>query len=214
VRSKATASLPLEDRTIVLDLRRGRYRALEAMGSRIWELLERPLRPDEIVDRLAEEYEAPRTRIDADARAFLADLGRTGLARSWSASMSAPSPVECGAALVGIRGLLKTCGMQRALAALRWVSRDRPSMVNLAVAMRGARAVRVAAALYPGRAECLERSMTLCFVLRRRGIQAKLRLGVDPYLFDGHAWVEHDGHLLDETTETLKPFVHLTDIEP
>ncbi|WP_394830063.1 lasso peptide biosynthesis B2 protein [Pendulispora rubella] len=204
---------PWRDRTIVLDMRRGRYRRFSGMGSRIWELLEHPARLNDIVERLEDEYDAPRARIGADVQAFLVDLERIGLVETRAIVAAPPAPAECILALAAARTLVKVAGLHRALAVLRAHSRGRPSLVNRDVVEQAVRAMRVAGALYPGRAECLERSMALCFVLRRRGLHARLHFGVDPFYFDGHAWVAHDGQLLDETRETLTTYVPLTDIE-
>ncbi|WP_394840751.1 lasso peptide biosynthesis B2 protein [Pendulispora brunnea] len=204
---------PWGERTIVLDMRRGRYRRFSGMGSRIWELLEHPARMDDIVDRLEDEYDAPRARIVADVEAFLADLERIGLVETRAIVTAPPAPAECALALAAARTLVKVAGLHRAVAVLRAHSRGRPSQVNRDIAEQAVRAMRVAGALYPGRAECLERSMALCFVLRRRGLHARLHFGVDPFYFDGHAWVVHGGELLDETRETLATYLPLSDIE-
>lgn len=58
--------------------------------------------------------------------------------------------------------------------------------------------VALAAAFYPRRALCLEQSLALCWLLRRNGIAAELRLGVQPRPFQAHAWVEVDGRPLAE----------------
>jgi len=204
---------PWAERTIVLDQRHGRYRRLSGMGSRIWGLLATPAAVQEIVDELEQEYDAPRARIDADVRVFLDDLARMGLAGTRAVVITPPSHAECALAVAVARALLKMGGLHRALRLLRAYSRGRPARVNRALSERAVRALRVAAALYPGRAECLERSVALCFLLRRRGLHAQLHFGVDPFYFDGHAWVEHGGELLDETRETLTPYVPLDAID-
>jgi hypothetical protein len=49
-------------------------------------------------------------------------------------------------------------------------------------------------------ANCLPRALVLCRLLRRRGLQAELRLGVGKPEghFAAHAWVEHAGSALAE----------------
>jgi hypothetical protein len=71
------------------------------------------------------------------------------------------------------------------------------------------RAVAVAAALYPGRALCLERSLTLYYYLRRAGIGAEFRLGARPHPFEAHAWVEYAGEPVNDFPEHLVPFIPL-----
>ena len=48
-------------------------------AARIWELCDGNHTLDQIVDSLAEIYDAPRTKIDDDAREFLALLEQHGL---------------------------------------------------------------------------------------------------------------------------------------
>jgi hypothetical protein len=55
------------------------------------------------------------------------------------------------------------------------------------------RRVSLAAAFYPRRALCLEQSLALCLLLRRRGVAAELRLGAQPKPFYAHAWIEVNG---------------------
>jgi hypothetical protein len=72
----------------------------------------------------------------------------------------------------------------------------------------------MAAAFYPGRALCLEQSIALLGSLRWAGVDARLRLGAQPYPFKAHAWVEYDGRPLHEDEESLTSFVPLPEIEP
>lgn len=63
--------------------------------------------------------------------------------------------------------------------------------------------VAAAAALYPGRARCLEQSLVLHRALRRSGVNSRLRLGVIPYPFAGHAWVECEGRPVNEFADQI-----------
>jgi hypothetical protein len=58
-------------------------------------------------------------------------------------------------------------------------------------------------ALLPLRVRCLEQSLTLYWLLRRRGVQVSLRLGVNPYRFRAHAWIEYDGKAIEEDPESI-----------
>lgn len=71
-------------RTVLLDPGTGRYWGLNEVGSRIWELLEQDLSPDEVVDRLLEEYDAPRDVLAADVEQFLARMKQSKLMREGS----------------------------------------------------------------------------------------------------------------------------------
>jgi hypothetical protein len=61
-----------------------------------------------------------------------------------------------------------------------------------------ARLVRIAARLTPGKPACLTQSVTLCYLLARKGISSQLKIGVqkEPGIFKAHAWVEAEGLVL------------------
>jgi hypothetical protein len=67
-------------------------------------------------------------------------------------------------------------------------------------------AVAMAAALYPGHAACLERSLTLYWHLRRAGVPVAYRMGVQMYPFLAHAWVERDGVPINDIPEHVRLF--------
>jgi hypothetical protein len=67
-----------------------------------------------------------------------------------------------------------------------------------------ATAIARAAALLPVRAQCLEQSLALCYCLRRESIPVSLRVGVRPYGFHAHAWVEYRGRPINENNEILR----------
>jgi hypothetical protein len=68
---------------------------------------------------------------------------------------------------------------------------------------RVAAAVRRAAQHGLFRGTCLSRSLLLWHMLKRRGIAAEIRFGVRPgnRAMEAHAWVEQDGHSLDDGFE-------------
>jgi hypothetical protein len=58
-------------------------------------------------------------------------------------------------------------------------------------------------------ARCLPRSLTLWFLLRRRGVDAQLVVGAAPELdrrAPGHAWVEVDGVALSEAPDVRERY--------
>lgn len=80
---------------------------------------------------------------------------------------------------------------------------DRPARVRVI-------AWSVAAAARHGgvRANCLERSLLLWWLLRRHGAPAALRIGVrkDGDALQAHAWIELDGEVLAETVDVRAGF--------
>jgi len=69
------------------------------------------------------------------------------------------------------------------------------------------RRVISASTFYPGRAECLEQSLVAYVLLRRRGVPVQLRLGVQPYPFRAHAWIELNGRPISEADDYISQFV-------
>jgi len=74
---------------------------------------------------------------------------------------------------------------------------------NLETVLGISHMVRAAARYGLVRASCLEESLTLWHVLRKRGYAAKLRIGVRKTAekFEAHAWVEHEGAALNQAEE-------------
>jgi hypothetical protein len=60
-----------------------------------------------------------------------------------------------------------------------------------------------AAALFPGRALCLERTLVLHSELRRMGVESQMRFGVTPHPFAAHTWVEVRGRAINENLDWL-----------
>ena len=95
----------------------------------------------------------------------------------------------------------------------RWLGRPRsrplppPPPEALDRARGYARAVAVAAGNVPFRARCLERSLALCWLLRRRHIPAELRIGVRkaPDL-EAHAWVELGGRPVNDGDDVRRRY--------
>ena len=124
-----------------------------------------------------------------------------------------PSLLACVAALFVTKCSIRWFGFARTLRMLkrRATHQGLNAEVDNAVDTIAAR-VAVAAAFYPGRARCLEQSLVLLYLLRRRGIEATLRLGVQPYAFQSHAWVECGGVPVNEGSEVLRKLVLLPEL--
>ena len=58
-------------------------------------------------------------------------------------------------------------------------------------------------------ANCLEQSLVLWWLLRRRGIDAALRIGArkDSERFEAHAWVELDSQVMNDASAEHRHFV-------
>lgn len=62
------------DETVLLHLKSGIYFGLDAMGTRIWEMLKDGMASREICARIAEEHDVPLATVEEDARRFLGEL--------------------------------------------------------------------------------------------------------------------------------------------
>lgn len=63
----------------ILNLKDGVYYGLDAVGTRIWHLIQSPKTIQEIRDILLQEYEVEPARCESDLLALLGQLANTGL---------------------------------------------------------------------------------------------------------------------------------------
>lgn len=126
--------------------------------------------------------------------------------------MSRPVTVpSVGGAILQIavlKAALALAGFGRTWRWIRAGARRVPArrVVDAAAVARVEHAVAMAAALYPGHAACLERSLTLYWRLRRAGVPVAYRMGVQRYPFLAHAWVEHEGVPINDVPEHVRLF--------
>jgi hypothetical protein len=77
--SKEGVSSDLGGETAILNMKTGLYYCLDAVGARIWNLIERPKTVQEIRDTLLNEYEVEYARCENDLMAILQQLESEGL---------------------------------------------------------------------------------------------------------------------------------------
>jgi hypothetical protein len=121
--------------------------------------------------------------------------------------------LEAAAALVATRIGMRLAGFRRWQAVLASLAPS-PAACNAEQgSVNSARAIarmeQSAANHLFFRANCLQQSLTLWWLLQRRGIAAELRIGArkDAGRFEAHAWVESSGVVLNETSESHLHFV-------
>jgi hypothetical protein len=208
---------------VLLDLRSGKYIALNPIAGKIWDGIERGETRDAIVSRLEMEIEAPPGRLRQDVDAFVGQLLAKGLIRERTGdapqvSEPEPRPVEAtedSAGDVAVRfeplclvaawlGLvladlvLGLSGFHRFHALLSRIPVRSPERDSAALANALARVVDRAAAFYFKRAWCLQRSAVAMAVMRFYGVPAKLAIGVHRVPFQAHAWVELHGRVIND----------------
>lgn len=222
------------DATVLMDRKRGTYFTLNEVGGRVWELAGAGASVLEMVERLLEEYDVRREQLEADVAATLrqlidARLLAIGIASDPTPAERAPKPspgatakrgalkvpsvLRCGLLIAWFKGLLRVRGF---LGTLEWIRRRiEPVPASAEAKLEAVRAVEyavaMAAALYPGRAKCLEQSLTLYYLLRRRGVAVVYCHGVQPYPFEGHAWIEFRGKVINDVVEHVRHFIPLPD---
>lgn len=73
-------------------------------------------------------------------------------------------------------------------------------------------AVDEACVWYVKRVACLQRSFVATRLLRRYGFAAELVIGCRPLPFESHAWVELDGHVVNDLPQYQRAFTVLNRI--
>lgn len=117
--------------------------------------------------------------------------------------------VQAVVALPAVAALIRIKGLKHCQALLTGLT---PAVNNSGLKAEGSaeslartvvRIVTAAAAHGPYRANCLQQSVTLWWLLRRRGLESELRIGArkEGGRFDAHAWVELSGHALNESRD-------------
>jgi hypothetical protein len=226
------------DATVLMDLKRGTYHTLNEVGGRVWQLLDGGSTIPALIERLLEEYDVPQQQLETDVtamlRQFLADhLIAPGLSIALDPSpihrgktvrqvgtlsdvLRVPSVFWCGLMLLVLKMQLKFRGYSRTI---DWIRRNVENVplrgeVEFDLVKATEYKVAMAGALYPGRARCLEQSLTLYYLLRRDGVPVKYRQGVQPYPFQAHAWVDYRDEVINDVPEHARFFAQLPEQLP
>lgn len=78
-RTPSPLAVAIDDDLVFLSLPGNCYVTLDAIGHRIWELIEPPIRFGDLVATLEQQFRAPDGQVRADVEAFLLDIARDGL---------------------------------------------------------------------------------------------------------------------------------------
>lgn len=66
----------LDGEAIILNIKTGHYFGLNELGARVFELIQRPVSMNVVMDALLEEYDVEREQLEHDVLIFLEDLRR------------------------------------------------------------------------------------------------------------------------------------------
>lgn len=83
-RATDVLSAPLQETLLIMSLDKGRYFKLNAVGRRIWELLEHPTTEVAMLDALASEYDVAPDLCRQQLTNFLDHLRERGLVREFA----------------------------------------------------------------------------------------------------------------------------------
>ena len=122
-----------------------------------------------------------------------------------------PGVLRCLFVLLLCDVALRTAGYARTLRIARRLAGERTGSASDDVVRQTLHNILVATALYPGRSKCLEQALAGFVLLCRRGAAVQIRLGVQPYPFTAHAWLELDGMPVTELPEVVANFALLPD---
>jgi hypothetical protein len=122
-----------------------------------------------------------------------------------------PGVLRCLMLLMVCDVSLRVFGYARTLRAARRLAGERSAQRSRELMQQTLHNILVATAFYPGRSKCLEQAMAGFVLLRRRGVAVDIRLGVQPYPFCAHAWLELDGAPVTESPELVATFALLPD---
>lgn len=229
------------DLTIVLSLRTGLYTSLTGLAAAVWSQIcsGMPVRAAaEMSDAdVADTNDAFRTsdlihhfeslalirRIDE--RAPLMEVpeherptdvfGVAAAGQNEAIRARVPSVISCCVGLALLRLTLRLFGLWRVLRLVRRIGGDqRAGALDGAYLRTLLRRTRIARAISPVPTACLEQALFVLCVLRRLGARPRLRIGVHPYPFSAHAWIEHDGEPVVESREELLRFRPFQPIDP
>lgn len=114
---------------------------------------------------------------------------------------SAPGFVQSFLFIMLMDVLPRAVGFRRTLMIVRRIAPVVTGPADAVLTETTARSVATAAAFYPRRALCLEQSLALHVLLRRRGVPSELKLGVKTRPFYAHAWVEVNGSAINERAD-------------
>ena len=118
--------------------------------------------------------------------------------------------LACALALVGVYLHLRVLGFGRTIVRAQLIARSPRYQASAGLVEKArevASVVERLAALFPGRARCLEQSIAVFVVLRWHHMPADLQIGARLLPFSAHAWVEIGGEPVNADPEALRLLV-------
>ncbi len=222
------------DGVVVLDLKHDRLLKLNAIGAEMWTLLSRGISEDQVIEKIACHYDVDPLRVGNDLRTLLrqgAELGLSPesvtiaervepdafpekLATLIAAPLPLPRLVDVIRAVFGLAlfdGILLCRSLESLCSVVQWWPvRHLGTKSESIVIGQILGAVERASVWYPKKALCLQRSAVTTCLLRTRGIQASMVVGVRPMPLLAHAWVEVYGRVVNDSPRVKSFYQSLT----
>ncbi|HEX6560334.1 MAG TPA: lasso peptide biosynthesis B2 protein [Longimicrobiales bacterium] len=126
--------------------------------------------------------------------------------------MKRPGIIATLVVLAGVDCALRVFGFVRVMRGARRLTSRPEASSDAALIKETFQQILTATAFYPGRSQCLEQSVAGYVLLRRRGFDVHVRIGVQPYPFAAHAWLELDGRPLTESEEVVQTFAIMPEV--
>ncbi|MEM5769790.1 MAG: lasso peptide biosynthesis PqqD family chaperone [Bacillota bacterium] len=79
VQNPGLVAADMDGEKVMLNIEKGKYYGLDAIGSRIWELIEQPHTVQEVVEALLKEYDVEEATCRQDVLEYLNTLHEQGL---------------------------------------------------------------------------------------------------------------------------------------
>ena len=77
--SKDQMASDIAGETVILGLSAGRYYGLDAVGARVWQLIQSPIAVSDVTRTIVSEYEVDEERCEADVLQLLRQMAGAGL---------------------------------------------------------------------------------------------------------------------------------------
>ena len=69
----------IDDEKVMMSVEKGQYYGLDSIGSRVWALIEGPVKVSELIAALLLKYDVDRETCERDVLAFLEELNQDGI---------------------------------------------------------------------------------------------------------------------------------------
>ncbi len=69
----------IDDEKVMMSVEKGQYYNLDTVGSRVWELIDKPIKVSELIDALLLKYDVDRETCERDVLTFLEELHEDGI---------------------------------------------------------------------------------------------------------------------------------------